>query len=311
MPLQNRVTPLGELVAHPARGLVYGNRGCIHDAEGRIRPRFAVKRWIACRLQFKGWHRSKLMQPGRFTELFFLDEATALAAGHRPCALCRREDYTRFVSRWAELHPGELGADAIDAALDAERLDRAARGRRLHVAQLDDLSDGAFILRDGEPHLVLGSRLPRWTPAGYVSGERRPTPGVCDAHHASVARGAARRLGVGPAARASDGDEPRLVHALDADPRPRLPVPRRMGLWYHSAVASADQSGFTVWLTGLSGAGKTTIGRAVARRARAARPARRAARRGRRADASLARASGSRTKIATRTSSGSAGSRRG
>ena len=84
MPLQNRVTPLSELVADPARGLVYGNRGCLHDAHGRIRRHHAGRRWIACRLRFRGWHRSPLLQPGRFTELFFLDEATAFAAGHRP-----------------------------------------------------------------------------------------------------------------------------------------------------------------------------------------------------------------------------------
>ncbi len=89
MPLQNRVTPMGELVASDARGLVYGNRGCLHDDAGQIRRRFATRRWIACRLQFKGWHRHPLLQPGRFTELFFLDEATAKAAGHRACALCR------------------------------------------------------------------------------------------------------------------------------------------------------------------------------------------------------------------------------
>ncbi len=108
MPLQNRVTPLGELVADPARGLVYGNRGCLHDEAGRIRRRYASKRWIACRLRFRDWHRAPLMQPGRFTELFFLDEVTAFAAGHRPCALCRREDYDRFVTIWehASSRPG-------------------------------------------------------------------------------------------------------------------------------------------------------------------------------------------------------------
>ena len=115
VPLQNRVTPLGELIAHPARGLVYGNRGCLHDEHGRIRRRYAVRRWIACRLEFKGWHRQPLLQPGRFTELFFLDEATAFAAGHRPCALCRREDYVRFGAIWRELHGGPAGADAMDA----------------------------------------------------------------------------------------------------------------------------------------------------------------------------------------------------
>ena len=101
MTLQNRVTPLGDLVADPARGLVYGNRGCLHDEHGRIRRRYATRRWIACRLEFKDWKRARLLQPGRFTELFFLDEATALAAGHRPCALCRRRDYDRFREIWA------------------------------------------------------------------------------------------------------------------------------------------------------------------------------------------------------------------
>ena len=96
MPRQNRVTPLGEIIAHEARGLVYGNRGCLHDDDGWIRRRYAGKLWISCRLSFKG-RRRELVRPGRFTELFFLDEATALAAGHRPCAECRREDYNRFV----------------------------------------------------------------------------------------------------------------------------------------------------------------------------------------------------------------------
>ena len=100
-----------------ARGLVYGNRGCLHDSSGRIRRRYPTKRWIACRLEFKGWQRGPLLQPGLFTELFFLDEATAFAAGHRPCALCRREDYMRFSQIWRGLHPGQVGADAVDAQL--------------------------------------------------------------------------------------------------------------------------------------------------------------------------------------------------
>ena len=160
MPLQNRVTPLGELVADPARGLVYGNRGCLHDDEGRIRRRYAVKRWIACRLVFKDWHRAPLLQPGRFTELFFLDEATAFAAGHRPCALCRRDDYDRFSSLWLDLH-GERGADTIDERLHAERVDPATRRHRLHEAELDDLPDGAFVLdesADARPRRASSSR---------------------------------------------------------------------------------------------------------------------------------------------------------
>ena len=175
MPHRNRVTPLGELVADPARGLVYGNRGCLHDDEGRIRRRYAGRRWIACRLEFRGWRRNRLLQPGRFTELFFLDEATAFAAGHRPCALCRREDYIRFGELWAKLHPGEVGADAIDARLHAERVDPETRGHLLHEAPLRRLPDGAFVLEEGIPRLVLGDRLLTWTPAGYTQrAARRP-----------------------------------------------------------------------------------------------------------------------------------------
>jgi hypothetical protein len=161
MPLQNRVTPLGELIAHPARGLVYGNRGCLHDAEGRIRRRWATRRWIACRLEFKGWHRSPLMQPGKFTELFFLDEATAFGAGHRPCALCRREDYNRFLALL-----GQHGADAVDERLHCERL------RRFHEPPAS-LPDGAFVLDGDEPCLVLGDALLPWTPAGYGAPRRQ------------------------------------------------------------------------------------------------------------------------------------------
>jgi hypothetical protein len=166
VPRQNRVTPTSELIAVPDRGLVYGNRGCLHDDQGRIRRRWATRRWIACRLEFRGWHRGPLMQPGKFTELFFLDEATAFAAGHRPCALCRREDYRRFGELWSTIHPGQVGADAIDAQLHQERL----AGPR--EARLEELPDGAFVLEDGEPWLVLGDGLRRWTPAGYA--DRKP-----------------------------------------------------------------------------------------------------------------------------------------
>jgi len=161
MPLQNRVTPLGELIADPARGLVYGNRGCLHDDRGEIRRRFATRRWIACRLEFKGWHRKALMQPGKFTELFFLDEATAFAAGHRPCALCRREDYNRLLAL-----TGASGADELDERLHQERLD--GDSRRLHRGPVEELPDGAFVLRGGDPWLVLGNEFVRWTPAGYT-----------------------------------------------------------------------------------------------------------------------------------------------
>ncbi len=173
MPLQNRVTPLGELVADPARGLVYGNRGCLHDETGRIRRRYNGKRWIACRLRFRDWQRHPLLQPGRFTELFFLDEVTAFAAGHRPCALCRREDYARLLTIWSELHPGRAGADAIDAQLHAERVDPHTRGQLRHHAPIDGLPDGAFVLLNKAPCLVLGANLLEWTPAGYVAPRPR------------------------------------------------------------------------------------------------------------------------------------------
>jgi hypothetical protein len=193
MARRNRVTPLGELIADPARGLVYGNRGCLHDRHGRIRRPYDGKRWIACRLQFRGWHREPLMAPGRFTELFFLDEATALAAGHRPCALCRRDDYRRLVAIWAELHPDQTGADAIDTQLHAERISPArltrglpdltaasrrpatiTRERRYHQTTLDDLPDGAFVVCDGAPWLVRSDELLGWTPTGYVARRSRP-----------------------------------------------------------------------------------------------------------------------------------------
>ncbi len=174
MPLQNRVTPFSELIADPARGSVYGNRGCLHDDSGRIRRRYAGQRWIACRLRFKGWHRAPLLQPGRFTELFFLDEATAFSAGHRPCALCRRGDYVRFVEIWRTLHPGHAGADAIDARLHGERLEEGARSQRHHEEPFGSLPDGAFVVDEGAAFLVRGDALLRWTPAGYT--ERRPRP---------------------------------------------------------------------------------------------------------------------------------------
>ena len=177
MPLQNRVTPLGDLVAAPERGLVYGNRGCLHNAQGEIRRQYSTKRWIACQLEFRGRRRAGLMMPGRYTELFFLDEATALAAGHRPCAECRRSDYNRFTELWSALHDGRVGADAIDARLHSERLADHTGQRVLHAASYNELPDGAYVLADGGPHLVLGRLLLRWSPGGYRDVRRRPARG--------------------------------------------------------------------------------------------------------------------------------------
>jgi len=170
---QNRVNPLSELIATPERGLVYGNRGCLHDDRGRITRRFNGRRWISCQLQFKDWRRGSLLQPGKFTELFFLDEATAFAAG--PCALCRRADYNRFVEAWQALHPGQSGADAIDAQLHDERVVPGTRAQRHHSAAFDTLPDGAFVLHEDAPHLVLNDSLLAWSAAGYVARAARPT----------------------------------------------------------------------------------------------------------------------------------------
>jgi hypothetical protein len=119
------------------------------------------------------------MQPGRYTELFFLDEATALAAGHRPCAECRHEDYVRFRRLWRERHGGRPGADEMDTMLHAERLDSGV-ARRLHPAVLDDLPDGAYVLWADGPRLVLGARLWAWTAGGYVDPVPRPAGAPVD-----------------------------------------------------------------------------------------------------------------------------------
>ena len=162
MPFQNRVTPLGELIATPERGLVYGNRGRLHDVDGRIRREWQLKRWISCRLEFRGRSRAGgPMAPNRYTGLFFLDEATAFAAGHRPCAECRREDYVRFMEI-----VGETRAGAIDERLHGERL--GPKPER----EIGSLPDGTFVLLDGAPWLVLGVELRRWTPGRYTDRRR-------------------------------------------------------------------------------------------------------------------------------------------
>jgi hypothetical protein len=163
MPLQNRVTPLGDVIATPERGLVYGNRGCLHDKTGVIVRRAATRRWIACRLSYRGWYQGATPRPGRFTGLFFLDDATALAAGHRPCALCRRADYKRVLAI-----TGFRGADAIDLALQEQRT-----RTRLRVS-VPSLPDGAFVLLDDEPQLVVDGGLRRWSPGGYGPPRRAP-----------------------------------------------------------------------------------------------------------------------------------------
>ncbi len=171
MPLQNRVTPFGQLIAAPARGTLMGNRGGkIHTDDKKLaRRRWASRQWICCVLDFKGRQRDVW---GRYyTELFFLDEVTAFAAGHRPCFECRRKDAERF----AMLFSGKAkraSAGAMDKALHAERLD--GKDKRTHRRPLDALPDGAMIVLDGEAFAVRGKHLLRWTPSGYVGKRARP-----------------------------------------------------------------------------------------------------------------------------------------
>ena len=166
MPLRNRVTPYGEIVAIPERGALMGNRGVIHADDGSHRREWQVRRWIACRLEFKG-RRRPVRQPRRWTELFFLDEATALAAGHRPCAECRREDYRRWQAAWPL--PGGTGADAMDLVLHASRLDGTEK--RTYEAALGELPDGVIVDRGGAPFLLVGGALHAWSAKGYGAVE--------------------------------------------------------------------------------------------------------------------------------------------
>jgi hypothetical protein len=171
VPLQNRVTPFGELVAVVGRGLLMGNRGVLHDGARRIVRSWQVRRWIACRTEFRGRHR-EVMQPRRWTELFFLDEATAFAAGHRPCAQCRYADYQRFRSLWETCHGPPANADSMDRVLQAERLD--GRRKRTYAARFAALPDGAYVALDGAAWLVWRGEVLAWSDGGYAQRRRRP-----------------------------------------------------------------------------------------------------------------------------------------
>lgn len=175
MPRQNRVTPFGAIVAVSARGTLTGNRGCLHDDRQNIRRQFQGTRWIVCLLEFKGRTRT-LMTPGHYTELFFLDEATALAAGHRPCAECQRERFIRFRDLWAIANPALAGssrpaAAVMDAALHQERTGPGDRGHG-PCDSIEHMPDGVFVTDDDRTaYLIAGGGLLRWSPGGY----ERPT----------------------------------------------------------------------------------------------------------------------------------------
>jgi hypothetical protein len=178
MPLQNRVTPSGDLIETAARGLLFGNRGGrFHDPATRRlgRRRWASRQWIACVLQFKDRHRQ--VWGNGYTELFFLDEVTALSAGHRPCFECRRADAKAFadaVTAGLGLS-SRLSAPEMDRRLHDERLE--GRGKRRHVADIAALPDGAVVEIGGRALAVRANRLFGWEPEGYVPGSERPAGG--------------------------------------------------------------------------------------------------------------------------------------
>jgi hypothetical protein len=171
MPLQNRVTPFGELIATSARGTLMGNRGGrLHDHQRRLTPRrWTSKQWICCRLAFNSRHRA--VWGSSYTELFFLDEVTAFAAGHRPCFECRRKDAERFAALFSDNDRRATASD-IDRVLHAERLD--GKAKRLHERDIDMLPDGAMIARGEHAFALRGQALLRWTPQGYGERVRRP-----------------------------------------------------------------------------------------------------------------------------------------
>jgi len=169
MTLQNRVTPTGEIVADPSRGTLMGNRGCLHGQGRELgRSRWRSKLWICCVLEWKGVRRDP-MPPGRWTALFFLDEVTALAAGHRPCGYCRRADYLAFGEAWRKGR--ELDerpkAHEIDAVLHAERVESRTRRQITRPASVRDLPDGVMVVSRGRIALLLYGRLFPWSFNGY------------------------------------------------------------------------------------------------------------------------------------------------
>ena len=173
MPLQNRVLPSGEIVAHAARGLFVGNRGIIHDPATKtlLKKRWSSDAWLTCALEFRG-RRRKVMQRQSWTELFFLDEATAFAAGHRPCFYCRRDDANRFRAAWEKGNrTGEVLAPEIDAVLHRERL---VSGRKLHPLPkpIEKLPDGTMVQAGEESFLIVGGRPHLWSPSGYRAVKR-------------------------------------------------------------------------------------------------------------------------------------------
>jgi hypothetical protein len=176
MPLQNRVTPTGDIIATPHRGMFTGNRGIIHDpATKTLTRRWASQAWLTCLCEFRGWRR-EVMGGRSWTELFFLDEATALAAGHRPCFFCRRDDANRFRGAWQKGNwiAGVLARD-IDVVLHRERLVDGKKRMHALTVPLKELPDGAMVQHGAESFLVARGRALKWSPAGYHKAESKIT----------------------------------------------------------------------------------------------------------------------------------------
>lgn len=174
-PLQNRVLPDGRIVAVPDRGFLTGNRGCLHGPDRRLgTSRWRSRLWISCTLDWQG-RRRDVMPPGRWTALFFLDEVTALAAGHRPCGYCRRPDHLAFAAAWANAARSARppSAAAMDARLHAERVDRLRR-QVTRTMSVVDLPDGTMVRYAGAPHLVVAGGLRPWSWSGYGEGVDLP-----------------------------------------------------------------------------------------------------------------------------------------
>lgn len=178
MPLQNRVLPTGEIIIDPARGTLTGNRGIIHREDQTLgTSRWSHHAWICCTLDWKGRKRP-LMTGRNWTELFFLDEAVAFAAGHRPCGYCRRQAYGAFVAAWTDADGPRPKAPQMDQALHAARIMRGSRAQRRSQIDIATLPAGAMILYNDQPHLVSQAGLHPFAPSGYAPGVARPRTGV-------------------------------------------------------------------------------------------------------------------------------------
>jgi hypothetical protein len=173
----NRVTPQGALELSLTKGWFMGNRGDLHSLDGSITRRYKSKAWICCTLAEENRQKAIFDTPGHYTPLFFFDEAVALAAGHRPCALCRNRDYKRFRKAFCQasgLNDGDVSAKIMDTVLHHDRLNDD-REQRTFEADVASLPSGTFVMREGEgPALIRDDHLYVWTQSGYAAGQPMP-----------------------------------------------------------------------------------------------------------------------------------------